>query len=272
MVIPPGTTIACIRLTRTLFADDKQPCALTDWLHRVLEDNPHVPILQLRLHADGMDDFVQACTGRANPTVNKTQRRHVGMEGTMLLSAAHKPTAKKAGKNKCPFKHPHLDTLRNVVNSKPACTLRERGISGPLKGGEYSREFTQISRFSGENAIFLVPYEGYEGVKLLPQLHAASSNASPAPKAFIMPKRRPKRQVPKTRQGCSRSIGVYSREFLRILHEFCTNFVRISREFHTNFTLVHPLICLNTRGIPPSAPLHAPWPQATMVWGRVVFS
>ena len=66
VVIPPGTTIARIRLTRTLFADDKQPCALTDWLHGVLEDNPHMPILQVRLHADDMDDVVQACTGRAD--------------------------------------------------------------------------------------------------------------------------------------------------------------------------------------------------------------
>ena len=30
VVIPPGTTIARIRLTRTLFTNDKQPCALTD--------------------------------------------------------------------------------------------------------------------------------------------------------------------------------------------------------------------------------------------------
>ena len=29
-VIPPGTTIARIRLTCTRFAADKQPCALTD--------------------------------------------------------------------------------------------------------------------------------------------------------------------------------------------------------------------------------------------------
>ena len=70
-----------------------------------------------------MDDVVQACTGRANPTVNKTQRRHVGMEGTTLLFAAHKRTTQKAGKDKYPFKHLHLDTLRNVVDSKPAVSL-----------------------------------------------------------------------------------------------------------------------------------------------------
>ena len=123
VVIPPGTTIARIRLTRTLFNNDKQPCALTAWLHGNLEDNPHVPILQLRVHADYMDDVVQACTGRANPTMNNTQRRHVGMEGTTLLFAAHKPTTEKAGKDKYPFNHTQLDTLRNVVDSKPAMSL-----------------------------------------------------------------------------------------------------------------------------------------------------
>ena len=82
-----------------------------------------MPILQVRLHANDIDDVVQACTGRANPTVNKTQRRHVGMEGTTLLFAVHKPTTKKARKDKYPFKHPHLDTLRNVVDSKPAMSL-----------------------------------------------------------------------------------------------------------------------------------------------------
>ena len=88
-----------------------------------MEDNPNVPILQVRLHADNVDDVIQACTGRANPAVNKTQRRHVGTEGTTLLFAAHKPTTKKAGKDKYPFKHPLLDTLRYVVDSKPAMAL-----------------------------------------------------------------------------------------------------------------------------------------------------
>ena len=32
-------------------------------------------------------------------TVNKSQPRHVGMEGTTLLFAAHKHTTKKAGKD-----------------------------------------------------------------------------------------------------------------------------------------------------------------------------
>ena len=82
-----------------------------------------MPILQVRLHADDADDVIQAFTGRANPTVNKTQRRHVETEGTTLLSAAHKPNTKKAGKDKYPFKHPHLDTLRYVVDSKPAMGL-----------------------------------------------------------------------------------------------------------------------------------------------------
>ena len=128
-MIPPGTTIARIRLNRTLFGNDKQPCTLTDWLHGVMEDNPHVPILQVRLHADDIDDVVQACTSRANPTVNKTQRRHVGMEGTTLLFAAHKPTTKKAGKDKYPFKHPHFDTLRNVVDRKPAMSLPNNSLA-----------------------------------------------------------------------------------------------------------------------------------------------
>ena len=120
VAITPGTTIARIRLTRPLLAADKLPCALTNWLLGVLEDNPDVPILQLRLHADDVDDVIRACTGRANPTLNNTQRRHVGTEGTTLLFAAHKPTTKKAGKDKYPFKQPHLDTLRYVVDSKPA--------------------------------------------------------------------------------------------------------------------------------------------------------
>ena len=33
VVIPSGTTITCIRLTRPVPAADKQPCALTDWVH-----------------------------------------------------------------------------------------------------------------------------------------------------------------------------------------------------------------------------------------------
>ena len=47
----------------------------------------------------------------------------MGTEGTTLLFAAHKPTTKKAGKDKYPFKHPHLDTLRYVVDGKPAMAL-----------------------------------------------------------------------------------------------------------------------------------------------------
>ena len=118
-----GTTIACIRLTRPLLAAGKPPCALTDWPQGVLEDCHAVPILQVWLHADDVDDVIQACTGRANPTVNKTQRCHVGTEGTTLLFAANNPTTKKAGKDKYLFKHPHLDTLRYVVDSKPTVAL-----------------------------------------------------------------------------------------------------------------------------------------------------
>ena len=62
VVIPPGTTIACIRLTRPLFAAEKQRCALTDWLHGVLEDNTEVPMRQARVHANDVDDVVQAPT------------------------------------------------------------------------------------------------------------------------------------------------------------------------------------------------------------------
>ena len=123
VAIPSGTTIARIRLTRPLLVADKPPCALTGWLQGVLEDDPAVPIPRVRVHADDVDDVIQACTGRANPTVNKTGRRHVGTEGTTLLFAAHKPTTKKAGKDKYPFKHPHLDTLCYVVDSKTAMAL-----------------------------------------------------------------------------------------------------------------------------------------------------
>ena len=123
VAIPSGTTIARIRLTCPLLAADKPPCTLTDWLHGVLGDNPHVPILQVRLHADDVDDVIQACTGRANPTVNNTQQRHVGTEGTTLLFAAHKPTTKRARNDKYSFKHPYPDTLRYVVDSKLATAL-----------------------------------------------------------------------------------------------------------------------------------------------------
>ena len=67
-------------------------------------------------------------------------------------------------------------------------------------GREYSRESTQILKFLGENAIFLVPYDGFEAVKFFPQLHCASSSDGPAPKASTMPKPRPKREVPKPRK------------------------------------------------------------------------
>ena len=123
VALPSGTTVARTRLTRPLLAADKPPCSITDWLQGVLEDNPAVPILQVRLHADDVDDVIQACTGRANPTVNKTQRRHVGTEGTTLLFAPQKPTTKKAKKDKYPFKYPHLDNLRYLVDSKPAMAL-----------------------------------------------------------------------------------------------------------------------------------------------------
>ena len=58
VLIPRGTTIARIRLTRPLLAADKPPCALTIWLHGVLQHHPDVPILQIRLHADDMDNVI----------------------------------------------------------------------------------------------------------------------------------------------------------------------------------------------------------------------
>ena len=122
VVIPPGTTIARIRLTRPFLATDTQPCALTDWLHGVPMENPEVPIPQVRLHVADVDDVIQACTGRANPTVNKTQRRHVGMEGTTLLFAALKPTTKKAVKDKyTPSSTPTLTPFATWWTTSPPC-------------------------------------------------------------------------------------------------------------------------------------------------------
>ena len=51
------------------------------------------------------------------------------------------------------------------------CTLQEWGINGRLNAGEYSREWTQISRFFEESAIFWITFKGFEGVKFMPQLH-----------------------------------------------------------------------------------------------------
>ena len=48
VAMPPGTTIARIRLIRPPLAADRSPCAFTDWLHGGLEHNPDVPILQVR--------------------------------------------------------------------------------------------------------------------------------------------------------------------------------------------------------------------------------
>ena len=64
-------------------------------------------------------------------------------------------------------------------------------------GREYSRESMQISRFSGGNAIFLGPSEGFKRGKFFPKLHYASFNDGPAPKASTMPETRPKQEVPK---------------------------------------------------------------------------
>ena len=123
MAILSSTTIARIHLTRSLFSSEKPPCALTDWSHALMEDNPNILVSQVRLHGDDIDEVVQECTTHASPTVNRTERRHVRIDGTTSLFAAHQPTSKKARKDKCPSKRPHLDTLRNVADSKPAMYL-----------------------------------------------------------------------------------------------------------------------------------------------------
>ena len=158
-VTPPCTSVARIRLNRTLFGNDKDPCALTDGLHGVIEDNPQVPILQVGRYGSDIDEVVQACTGRANPTVNKTQRRHVGMEGTTLLFAAHKPSTKKAAKEKYPFKHPHLDTLRNVVDSKPAMSLPNYSLAShsPYRWKPELVGLTTLVLMESEDSVLPIP-------------------------------------------------------------------------------------------------------------------
>ena len=64
-------------------------------------------------------------------------------------------------------------------------------------GCDYSRKFTRLLRFFEESAIFLIAFEGFEGVKFMLELPYASSSESPAPNASTMPKRRPKRKVAK---------------------------------------------------------------------------
>ena len=122
VVIPPGTTITRIRLTRPLLAADNSLAPSPTGCMGSWRTTPTCRSCKW-LYADDVDDVIQACTGRANPTVNKTQRHHVVMEGTPLLFAARKPTTKKAGKDKYPLRHPHLNTLRYVVDSKPAMSL-----------------------------------------------------------------------------------------------------------------------------------------------------
>ena len=118
-----------------------------------------MPMLQVRLHADYLDDVIQAYTGRANPTVNKTQRCHVGTEGTTLLFAAHKPTTKKPGKDKYPFKHPHLDTLRYVVDNKPAMALPNYSLTShsPYRWKPELVGLTTPVLMEGEDAVLPLP-------------------------------------------------------------------------------------------------------------------
>ena len=61
--------------------------------------------------------------GRTLPSTRRNGVMWGRRAGSTLLFAAHKPTTKKAGKDKYPFKHPHLDTLRYVVDSRPAMAL-----------------------------------------------------------------------------------------------------------------------------------------------------
>ena len=96
-------------------------------------------------------------------------------------------------------------------------------------GSEYSHELTQISRFLGESAIFLVPSEGFEVVKFFPRLHYASFTEGSAPKAPML-KPRPKREVPKPGMPLADSqAGIEVN-----LYQINTNFIRKSDEFHVN--------------------------------------
>ena len=106
-----------------------------------------------------MEDVIQASTGRANPTVNMTQRRHVGSEGTTLLFAAHKHTTRKAGKDKYPFKHLHLDTLRYVVDSKPAMSLPNYSLTShsPYRWKPELVELTMPVLMETEDAVLPLP-------------------------------------------------------------------------------------------------------------------
>ena len=70
-----------------------------------------------------VDEVMEACTTRTWLTMNKTQRRHEGMEGTTLLLAARKPITRKAWRDMYPLRHPHLDALRNTVYSRPTMSL-----------------------------------------------------------------------------------------------------------------------------------------------------
>ena len=94
-----------------------------------------------------------------NPAVNKTQRRHVGTEGTTLLFAAHRPTTNKAGKDKYPFKHPHLDTLRYVVESKAAMALPNNSLTShsPLRWKPELVGLTTPVLMESEDAVLPLP-------------------------------------------------------------------------------------------------------------------
>ena len=91
--------------------------------------------------------------------MNTTQRRHVGMEGTTLLFAAHKPTTKKAGKDKYPFKQPHVNTLRNVVDGKPAMSLPNYSLAShpPYRWKPEHVGLTTLVLMESEDSVLPIP-------------------------------------------------------------------------------------------------------------------
>ena len=91
----------------------------------------------------------------------------------------------------------------------------------------------------------------------MPQFHYPASSESPAPKTSTKP-----------RQVCSRSMGIDLYEFARIWYEVHVN----SYEFIQISPLLTPSFALTHGAHTPHARVHAPWPRATMLRGRVVFS
>ena len=63
------------------------------------------------------------------PNCQQDATAQCGHGGHHLLFPAHKPTRKKARKEKYPFKHPNLDTLCNMVDSKPTMSLPNNSVA-----------------------------------------------------------------------------------------------------------------------------------------------